>query len=132
MEKPSLTDPPPPGRDRHLWLNHAAGYLLMRDIRDYATSSIDSSLSAAEEAAARKAIDDTMYGLMMLLDGVPEPFRNKDLELSFEPRFVLRSVGEDAPLETLDRKDFEGFCMGFWYWQDGDFGEYPVTTDRPK
>jgi hypothetical protein len=132
MEKPSLTDPPQPGRDRELWFNHAAGYLLMRDIRDYAISKIDPSLSAGEEAAARTAIDHAMYGLMMVLDGVPDLLQSKDLALSFEPKFVLRRADEDEPVEVLEQRDFEGFCMGFWGWLEGDYGDYPITVERSR
>ena len=62
--------PPSSQRRRELWLQHAAGFILFEDVRNYAIERLDRALDATARAAALKAIDDAVYGLMMVIDGV--------------------------------------------------------------
>jgi hypothetical protein len=57
-------------RERELWLQHAMGFILFEDVRGYAISKIDSNLDAPARAAAIRAVNDAVYGLMMVFDGV--------------------------------------------------------------
>jgi hypothetical protein len=57
-------------RGRELWYQNAAGYILHRDAGLYAVRQLDPSLSPDARAAALKAIDDTLYGVCMIADGV--------------------------------------------------------------
>ncbi|MEB2847023.1 hypothetical protein [Endobacterium cereale] len=41
-----LASPPPAGRARDLWLQHAAGFILFEDIRNHARENIDERLDA--------------------------------------------------------------------------------------
>ena len=127
MDKPPLADPPETRRGRELWLNHAIGYLLVRDVRDYALDQLDPELSEAERHAALKGIDDAVYGLMMVLDGVPQPFKNSRHKVALEAQLVHYQDGE-----VVERTgDFEGFCMGYHGWVEGDFGTDPIL-DTPN
>ena len=65
-------------RRRELWLQHAAGFICFRDMRGYAIEKIDPGLDDKARAAALKAIDDTVYGLMMVVDGVSGGLRNTE------------------------------------------------------
>ena len=65
-----LVDPPTEARDRELWLQHAAGFILFEDVRRYAMERIDPALTDEVRAAVKKGIDDAVYGLMMVIDGV--------------------------------------------------------------
>ena len=133
MHKPPMADPPPEGsRARELWLNHAAGYVLFRDVRDYARDKIPPELTELEKAIAYKAIDDAVYGVMMHLDGVPERLENDDYCFDIKSYLTL-AKRENGELVEVEREDFfEGFCMGYFYWLDGDFGEHPITSNGEK
>ena len=123
MKKAILANPPEGERAKDLWLNHAIGYTLIRDVRDYARERTDPKLSTEAKAAADKAIDDALYGLMMVLDGVPEPFKNGRYFVALESEIVLY----DGESEAIRTDFFEGFCMGYHGWVEGDFGEDPIT-----
>lgn len=60
--KTSLAEPPSDPRWLDLWLQHAAGNILLRDVRDYAASRIDSAADPATKASVLKGIDDALYG----------------------------------------------------------------------
>jgi hypothetical protein len=123
MKKATLANPPNDPRRADLWLNHAIGYALVRDIRDYAKEKIDPNLSSDAKAAANKAIDDALYGVMMVLDGVPERFQNDRFSVAIESQMVLYD-GEQVAIRT---DSFEGFCMGYHGWLEGDFGADPIV-----
>lgn len=73
----NLSEPPSDPRQRELWLQHAIGFILFQDVRDYALQQIDPSLKDGEKSAAIKAINDAVYGLMMVLDGVTGSLSNE-------------------------------------------------------
>lgn len=125
MQKTELKLPPVGKRDRELWLNHAAGYILIRDVRDYARSRIDPALPEESRMAAEMAIDDALYGICMVLDGVPEPLQNDSGRVSLEGQIVLEEY-RGGDLVEVDRiTEPEGWCMGYHGWLDGDFGDTP-------
>ena len=119
---------PPPGRGRNLWLQHAAGFILFEDVRNYARQKIAPGLDEPARAAALKAIDDALYGLMMVIDGVADPLSNAEhaVRLAVTVR-VDETSGAEKPVLQFNLADGDGMCMGFHGWREGDFGENPVV-----
>lgn len=120
-----LSERPADARERELWLQHAAGFILFRDMREYALRQIDSSLSGEARIAAEKGIDDAVYGLMMILDGVTGGLANDSQQIRF--RGIVELIGDhsDEPIEVMDLFDGDGMCMGYHWWRDNDFGKNP-------
>jgi hypothetical protein len=121
--------PPPahPGR-RLLWLTHGAGFILFEDVRRRAIEQIDAKLDGRARAAALKAIDDAVYGLMQVADGVSGALRGDELCLSVKVSARL-TRGKEV-VDELDLFESDGTCMGYHYWLQGDFGEDPVASRR--
>lgn len=129
-----LVDPPSEPRSRELWLQHAAGFIFFEDIRRYAMERIDPGLSAEAIAAAKKGIDDAVYGLMMVIDGVTGGISNANhnLFVDFIVRFAKRKDSiDDGILSEVDLRHGDGMCMGYHGWLEGDFGKHPVAVSRP-
>ncbi|WP_439463612.1 hypothetical protein [Roseateles sp. NT4] len=126
-----LHEPPQGDRALELWLQHATGRILFEDVRGYAIDQIDQTLSAEAQAAAKKGIDDALYGLMMVLDGVTGALANQTqrVEVAVHARLVNLNT-EEIDVE-LDLKDGDGMCMGYHGWLEGDYGEDPVATRKP-
>lgn len=120
----------PPGKKRSFehWLQHAAGRIIFEDMRGYALERIDPNLSSEAQAAAQKAINDAVYGLMMVIDGVSGTLRNEQqaVELSVVVSLLNRNSGEVAA--EIDLRDGDGMCMGYHGWLEGDCGEEPVAV----
>jgi len=127
-----LSPPPPPGRDRELWLQHAAGFILFEDVRAYAASRLSPDLSEESREAALGAIDEALYGLMVL-DGVSGALRNQQYSVSLQVVSRLMEHGPDrSTVEQLDLAEGDGMCMGFHGWKEGDFGKVPVAVRLPS
>ncbi len=125
-----LAPPPPAGRTRELWLQHAAGAILFADVRDYAWSRLDPKLDANAREAATRAIDDALYGVMMVADGVTGALANETHRVALNISVRLEEKGR--VVERLDLADGDGVCMAFHGWKDGDFGATPVLTPAPR
>jgi hypothetical protein len=129
----TLTSPPKDPRARELWLQHAAGFILFQDSRAYAIDQIDPRLDAKARAAVVKGIDDALYGLMMIVDGVSGQLSNDSDEVSIT-MLVRRArkalSGAPAVLEELDLQKGDGMCLGIHGWRDGDFGKNPPALLR--
>jgi hypothetical protein len=123
-----LARPPTESRSLELWIQHAAGKLIFEDIRGYAVKNIDQGLDAGARHAALKAIDDTVYGLMMVLDGVTGGLRNSQEYVSLKTEVQLRARASNSVLYSLDLADGDGMCMGYHRWIEGDYGEVAVTV----
>lgn len=65
-----LATAPSDPRRHELWLQHAVGRILIEDVRGYAVEQINPTLTPEARAAAMKGIDDALYGLMRVIDGV--------------------------------------------------------------
>ena len=130
MASSDLELQPPPRNERsfELWLQHAAGRILFEDVRGYALKQVDPNLSADARAAAEKGINDTLYGLMMVIDGVTGELRNDEhaVDLSIAVRLISRSSNEVAA--AIDLREGDGMCMGYHGWIAGDYGETPVAS----
>jgi len=123
--------PPSTQRRRELWLQHAAGFVLFRDVRGYAVDQIDPDLSAESRAAALKAIDDALYGLMMVIDGVTGGLQNQELAINLKVAVHLRRLAPAEftdPVAEVDLSKGDGMCMGYHGWLEGDFGKDPVVV----
>jgi hypothetical protein len=130
-----LLDPPSEPRALELWLQHAAGFIVFEDVRRYAVEQIESGLSVEATAAAKKAIDDAVYGLMMVIDGVSGGISNADYNvfIDFVVRLAKRKDGEDDRLlSEVNLGQGDGMCMGYHGWIEGDYGEDPIAVARPS
>ena len=128
MPTATLAPIPEEPRTRELWLQHLAGYVLFQDARRYALDRLDPKLSPAARAAAQQGIDDALYGMMMIVDGVSGSVTSAThkVDLRMSVRLVQRQDGQI--LEQLDLFDGDGMCMGYHGWLQGDFGEAPIVT----
>jgi hypothetical protein len=106
-------------------MQHAAGFILFEDVRGYALSRLDPNLSPSERSAAVTAVDDTLYGLMMVLDGVTGALR--DSERSIVTRTIIQLRHGEAVVAEVDASNGDGMCMGQRGWMEGDFGADPVA-----
>jgi hypothetical protein len=114
-------------RRRELWLQHAAGFILFEDVRGRAIRNLDPSLDAMAKAAALQAIDDTVYGLMMVLDGVTGGLGNAEYRVHLRTEVCLSHQGSREISGSLDLMQGDGMCMGYHGWLQGDFGKDPVV-----
>jgi hypothetical protein len=128
-----LGTPPDDPRSHELWLQHAAGFVIFEDIRGYALAQLAPDLDDQSRAIASRAIDDTIYGLMMVIDGVPAPLRNADYEVRLRTLVRLSRRGEPGEIiKEMDLFDGDGMCMGYHNWVEGDFGQDPVALGRAE
>ena len=130
-----LAGPPESERARELWLQHAVGFIVFEDIRRYALEQIDPQLSPEARQAVQKGIDDAVYGLMMVIDGVTGALSNDSerVELSIVARHVTKDEKQGSDLiNELDLARGDGMCMGYHGWLEGDFGADPVATPKAQ
>jgi hypothetical protein len=115
-------------RRRELWVQHAAGFILFEDVRRWAIQRLDPNLDATARLAALKAIDDAVYGLMMVIDGVTGDLGNSEYQVHLRTQVCLARKGSGETIETLDLMKGDGMCVGYHGWLEGDFGEDPVVV----
>ena len=123
-------DGPPEDWQNTYWLPHLAGFILIEDVRNYARDRIEPTISEDASAAAEKAIDDALYGLMMVVDGVSGGISNDDFAANVSVRIRLRRKADDAIVEELDLFDSDGVCMAYHGWIEGDFGGEQFARPR--
>ena len=124
-----LQTPPRDESSCELWLQHAAGRIIFEDIRGYALERIDRNLSSEAQEAARKATDDAVYGLMMIIDGVSGTLRNDkhEVEISVAVSLLDRTSGKLA--SQIDLREGNGMCIGYHGWLEGAYGDNPVAVE---
>lgn len=130
-----LADAPTEQRDLELWLQHAAGFILFEDVRGYARSKIDPSLPPQTRLVAEKAIDDALYGLMMVLDGVTGSLSGTTTEVNLRTRVRLvtrPALSPSAVIAELDLFEGDGMCIGYHGWLENDFGRIPIVKARRR
>ncbi len=128
-----LADPPTEPRARELWLQHAAGFIIFEDVRRIAMEQIDPALPDEARAAVQKGIDDTVGGLMQVIDGVAGGLRNPRHIVYIDFIVRLASRGESAKsavLSEVDLRNGDGMCMGYHRWLEDDFGKHPVAAPK--
>jgi hypothetical protein len=118
---PKLTPPPADNRSRELWTQHAAGYIIFRDMKDYAVNNISDDTDEKTKEKIIKGIEDAIYGLMMMMDGVVGILQNDEYTIRIENNILLEKSGQI--IQTINTLDGDGMCMGFHDWKEGDFGE---------
>lgn len=124
-----LTDPPADERSRELWLQHTAGFILFRDMRDYAINKIPADTDETTKQKIVNGIDDAIYGLMMIMDGVVGTLQNDEYKVSLESNILLEK--NNLLVQKINTLDGDGMCMGFHGWMEGDFGDDDVYTVFP-
>ena len=72
---------------------------------------------------AEKLVDDALYAVMQILDGVVSPIGNDQvaIELVLSARLRDKVSGEVTEVVELGANG-EGLCMGFAGWVEDDFG----------
>ncbi|ATL42667.1 hypothetical protein OZ664_06005 [Elizabethkingia sp. HX WHF] len=125
--KKKLTNPPSDKRDRELWMQHGAGYIVFENIRKSAISKIPSEADNTLREAHLIAIDNTIYGMMMQMDGIFGSLENENYCLDLQTNIVLYKDGE--VVEELNTLEGDGMCMGFHGWIENDFGSDEIVTD---
>ena len=116
-----LTNPPQDERARELWLQHAAGFILFQDMRNYAIDKIPEEVDELTKEKVIAGIDDTIYGLMMMMDGVTGSLSNEQYSVTIKQVIQLNQNGETV--QEINTLDGDGMCMGFHGWLEGDYGE---------
>ena len=124
LARTGFTVPEEP-RERSLWVQHRTGLLLMTEVRQRVIDDLPADLSDETRAVACKAVDDTLYCLMMLVEGVVAPARDASGGIDFEVDLVGRLVdsGTGEVLHTESLRDGDGACMGLTGWLEGDYGD---------
>jgi len=128
-----LVDPPTEPRARELWLQHAAGFIVFEDVRRYAMDRIDPALPEDVRAAMQAGIDDAVYGLMMVIEGVTGGLSNArhTVCIDFIARLAARDdSGDGGVLSEVDLRQGDGMCMGYHGWLAGDFGKHQVAVPQ--
>jgi hypothetical protein len=125
-----LTPAPTDERGYELWLQHCIGFILFEDVRGYARERIAPDLPPEARAAAEKGIDDALYGLMMVLDGVSGTLANRAEQVKL--KVLATHLRGDEPLGEIDLFEGDGRCMGYHGWLEGDFGDDPIATPRSR
>lgn len=125
----ALAPVPSDKRGYELWLQHCAGFILMQDVRAYARDQVPANLDSPVKQAALNAINNALYGVMMIGDGMTGALRGTDnaVELHLVVRHVRTTGGSREVVDELDLADGDGACMGFHSWVENDFGEHPVA-----
>lgn len=119
-----LTNPPQDKRARELWLQHAAGFILFQDMRNYAIDKIPEEVDELTKEKIITGIDDTIYGLMMMMDGVTGSLSNEQYSVTIKHVIQLNQNGETV--QEINTLDGDGICMGFHGWLEGDYGEEEI------
>jgi hypothetical protein len=122
-----LTSPPNETRARELWLQHAAGFILFQDMRKYAIDRIPGDIDEKTKDLVIKGIDDAVYGLMMIMDGVTGGLQNGHYAVYIESIIKLEKDGET--IKEINTFNGDGMCMGFHGWRENDFGDIEPAQD---
>ncbi len=109
----NLSEPPSDSRQRELWLQNVIGFILFQDVRNYALQQFDPLLKDDAKAAATKAINDAVYGLMMVLDGVTGMLTNESRRVNLRVFAELVDAKSDDVVESLDLMDGDGMGMRY-------------------
>ena len=126
----TLAKPLTDARGIELWLQHAAGKILFEDARQYAIDKINEKANADTRAEAIDAINNAMYGIMMILDGVTGCLKNSEYSVILETKVKLLKnyeTGEQEQVSDVNLANGDGMCMGYHGWMENDFGKQNVV-----
>ena len=97
------------------------GHHLITAARDYARARVGETVTESQRAVAHRAIDDAIYGVMMLLDGVSRT--EIDSAHRVEYALIARMREGSRVVEEIElAPGGDGLCLGFHGWRNGDFG----------
>lgn len=116
-------------------MQHAAGFILFEDVRAYATEQIDPELTPETRALVQKGIDDALYGLMMVADGVSGRLANSTDQVTLSMRVRHRRKKpkkEWSVLKEIDLFHGDGMCMGYHGWLENDYGKDQVVVKKKR
>lgn len=128
----TLCKQPDDERRRELWLQHAAGLIVLEDARNYAIDRIPDDADPETRQKIIAGIDDAIYGMMMIFDGVSGTLQNSEYEVTLNTfvSLVKRGDKESTVLQSLNLSDGDGMCMGYHGWLEGDYGKDPVAGKK--
>lgn len=120
-----LSNPPEIDTHRDLWLQHAAGLIVFEDVRNYAIHKIPEGTDTTTRSKIIAGIDDAVYGLMMVFDGVTGSLKSADYEVSLNTVVSVRKNNDEEGkvLRSVDLINGDGMCVGYHGWKEGDFGD---------
>jgi hypothetical protein len=121
-----LADPPKDSRSKEIWLQNVAGFIIFQNMRNYAIERIPRDIGEDIKEQIIKGIDDSIYGLMMIMDGVSGTLENSEYRVQIENRIVLEK--DNKIVQELNTLDGDGMCMGFHSWKQNEFGEDKIGT----
>jgi hypothetical protein len=114
--------------DEHAHLIHlsnAFGRLLFDVVRAPAREGAK-SIPDSCRPSVESLLDDQLYAVLQMLDGVTMPLGNDQIRAEFVLKARLRDRSDLSAVEEVELgPNGEGFCMGFQGWRDGDFGAVP-------
>ena len=122
-----LSPPPDKPEQRKQWLAHAFGKILFQHAHRYALENIAADATPETQAVARKAAADTLYGLMMILDGVVDDLENEQYRLALAAQIQLIRQDNGEVADSLDLTDTDGLCMVFHDWKEDKFDTLQAT-----
>jgi hypothetical protein len=110
-------------RNRELEAQNTFGMHLFMHVRDAAIERIPVTANPECRSAAVRAIDDTIYLMLALLDGVPARSVGPEAVAEYVLNVRIKRKGLKAA-ETFELSPGgDGLCMGFAGWRDGNFGD---------
>lgn len=122
-----LCKPPEDERRLELWLQHAAGLIIFKNAREYAINGIPANVDEECRNTAIKAIEDSLYGMMMIFDGVSGVLQGNGYTINLETKVNLAEQGSGKIIKSVDLLNGDGMCMGFHSWLENDFGKDQIT-----
>ena len=122
-----LSPPPDKPEQRKQWLAHAFGKILFQHAHRYALENIAADATPETQAVARKAAEDALYGLMMILDGVVDDLENEQYRLALAAQIQLIRQDNGEVADSLDLTDTDGLCMVFHDWKEDKFDTLQAT-----
>ncbi|TGK84324.1 hypothetical protein EHQ31_00005 [Leptospira montravelensis] len=123
-----LNNPPDEKRARELWIQHAAGFIIFQDVRKYAIDRIDETLDEKTKSKILEGIDNAIYGLMMLWDGVSGNLSNDKYSIRLETIIKLEEKANGKLVDEVTVTNGDGMCIGFHGWREGDFGNDEIVN----
>lgn len=82
----------------------------------------------ATKSLVVRAVNDAVYGLMMVVDGVSGSLRNDEDAVDLTMTVRLRRGG--TVITEMDLQQGDGMCMGYHGWIAGEFGTQPPAATR--
>ncbi len=126
--KKILNNPPKDERERELWLQNVAGFLIFENVRNYSINKIPKTINEENRKEIIKGIDNAIYGLMMIMDGVTGALENENYSVRIENKILLEQNGKR--ILEIDTLESDGMCMGFHGWIENDFGDIKILSEE--